>query len=202
MKSKLKWIKKLPWILLLPSLSAWADSSSFDVNSWVTLFEQNIGYATQIVGGFSVVAGTVFLISGVDGFHKFGKQRTMMSTNMSLISPLVRFICGAILLTCTTWINTSLFTIFGNASPEANIFSGSDDPLSVLYEPALMIVRLIGVGVFIKSIHGFYTCGSTSPRPGTVGKSLIYFFGSILCIHIQTTTQLVISFFGFSANPF
>lgn len=195
-------IRFLPFILLLPACSIFADSyDSIDVSSWIALLEQNITYVTDIVGGFTTIAGMVFVISGIESFHRFGKQRTMMSSNLSIINPLVKFSCGVILLTSSTWIDTSLFSIFGNASPEANIFANTDDPLSQFYEPAMMLVRLIGCGVFIKMIFSFAKAGSHNPPPGSVSKGLVYFLGSMLCIHIQTTMQLALSFLGFN-SPF
>jgi hypothetical protein len=59
-----------------------------------------------------------------------------------------------------------------------------------------MVVRLAGVGGFMRAFVMAAKTGSGHAQPGTTGKVMIQLFASILCVHIMGTIQLIESILG------
>lgn len=202
MKHKLLRINKgLLFILLsLPWACGFANT---DVSNVANILTQNLDYSANIMETVSVLGGVVLLFVAIYDFRKYGLHGGAAgSGNVTLLSPIVKIVCASALLAMSSVVNSALFAFWGNASPETNPFMNSSDPWTQFYEPVMMGVRLIGLGVFFRMIVTFAQGAGSNPKPGSIGKALVYLPTSVCLIHIQTFLAFVLYFFGFNPPSF
>lgn len=160
-----------------------------------TALTQNILDLAVIFQTVSIGMGLGLFLMGLFRLKRYGEQRTFMSYQMTIARPLFMLLGGALLVYLPVTLSSALYNFWSTSSPLAyqpSSYSG----YQMLIPPVIMFVRLIGVGAFIKGILLLSRCGGEQTQPGTMGKSLLYIFGGILCVNIMATINLMKTFFG------
>ncbi|WP_423063615.1 type IV secretion protein IcmC [Candidiatus Paracoxiella cheracis] len=161
-----------------------------------TTLMNSLGTIAGIVQTVSILMGLSLFMSGLFRLKRYGEMRTFMSHQMTLAGPLLTLIGGICLLSLPLVVRTGLLSFWGTSNPLR--YSGPQEGFEQLIPPIIMLVRLLGVGSFIRGIILFSRGGREGSPPGTVGKAMIHIFGGLLCIHILGTVDLVKEILGWS----
>lgn len=164
--------------------------------SEAAILTQNFTTLAEIVHSVAVLLGVCMTFSGFFQLKKYGEQRTMMSSQMSMAGPLMMITAGAMLLILPDFIGAMVLSLFGTTTPGA--YSGGVFYYSTLIPPILIFVRVVGVGAFVRGIVLLSRVGGQQTQPGQLGKAMIHIFGGVLCIHIMGTVTLLESLMGLS----
>ncbi|MCX7125752.1 MAG: type IV secretion protein IcmC [Gammaproteobacteria bacterium] len=159
-----------------------------------SILTSNFSVMAEIMETISIIIGVFMTFGAIIQFKKYGESRTQMSTQHSAAGPLVMLICGAMLMIIPTVVGTALLAFWGTNSPLA--YDGGPAGYNSLIPPILMLVRLVGVGSFIRGIVILSKTGAGQQQPGTIGKGLMHIFAGILCVHIMGTVDLLDSILG------
>ena len=142
-----------------------------------------IGSILQTV---AVLIGVVLVAGAIFQFKKYGESRTMMSGQHSLAGPLMMMVAGSALLSLPLVIKMTLLAFMGSASPLSyETYAGYS------IEPAIVFIRVVGIGSFIRGIVLLSRTGHQQGQPGNVTKALIHILAGALCIHVIGTYDLV-----------
>jgi intracellular multiplication protein IcmC len=160
------------------------------------LLTQNFQIIADILETISVLMGVAFTLGGLFQLKKYGESRTMMSTQHSVVGPLLMLIAGAMLMILPTFIGAALLAFWGDSSPLSP--AGGSSAMSTLMPPILMFVRIVGVGSFIRGIVLLSRSGGQQAQQGTLGKALIHIFAGVLCVHVVGTMDLLSQIMGMS----
>lgn len=182
---------------LLVSAPAWADGS--DIGNLPDILMQNLGIVADIMQTLAILIGLALFIGGVFQLKRYGETRSMMSSQASMMGPLMAMLSGVAMLCSPLFMGTVLVSFWGTGGISDLPYDGSGDAgWSQYIEPVLMMVRLVGVYAFMRSFVMCSKTGSGHAPPGTTGKVFAYLLGGILCIHIMGTMQLIESILGFN----
>lgn len=166
--------------------------------SEASILTQNFGIIGTILQDMAIFLGVGMTLAALFQFKKYGEQRTMMSSQHSIAGPLAMLIAGASLLVLPTFIDTALYAFWKNSNPLT--YSGDTSGWGSLVPPILMLVRLVGVGSFIRGIVMISRCGAQQSQPGQLGKAMMHIFAGILCVHILGTLHLLKNILGFTTG--
>lgn len=166
--------------------------------SFASNISNNLGTAVVILNSISVLLGVGMLFSAFFQFKRYGEQRTMMSMQHTIAGPVMMMFAGAILLILPKFIGTMLIAFWGTDTPIA--YQTNANPWSDIVAAVLMLVRVVGVGSFIRGIVMISRAGSSQSQPGTTGKALIHIFAGILCVHIMGTIELIENILGLTGS--
>lgn len=151
----------------------------------------------RLVTGLSYLLGVGFLMRAVYALKIYGDQRTQMSQNPSIKTPLIFFVVGAALIFLPSTKSVVLTTIFAYSTPMPLSYDSavplvSDQVVAIL----LRIVQLVGMMSFIR---GFLILAQATTHSGgqhTFGKAATHIIGGILAINIEGTKEVFQATFG------
>lgn len=150
---------------------------------------QNFTIIGEILGVISIIMGLGLLFAGIFQFKKYGEMRTMMSAQMSMSGPLMLLLSAGILLALPFFLNTFLIALTGYDTPMP--YGGDNTSYGALIPPILMLVRIVGIGSFIRGVVLLSRSGDHHrAQPGMVSKAMIHMLAGVMCIHIQGTLDL------------
>jgi len=151
----------------------------------------------SLVTGGSVLLGAVFMVRGIYKLKHFAEMRTMMSSQNSLMEPVVLLMVGAILLYWPSMLSASLETIFSTTSPLAYQASGYGENYDVVIQTCGNMIKLIG---FIAFIRGWLLIAKYNHQGAQGGSNLTkgiwHVVGGTCAINIYETWQIVKSTLG------
>lgn len=155
---------------------------------------KNIGFMGNIFQDFAILMGLGLILSAIFTLKKFGENRMMMGS-FPMGKPLMMLLGGILLLLLPTSISTSLLAIWSSSNPlQYKIDSSSS--WDVLIPPIVMLVRLMGVGSFMRGCILLSRTGGEHTQHGTMGKAILHLLGGILCINIVATCNLLRQILG------
>ncbi len=182
---------------LLISAPALADGS--DIGNLPDILMQNLGIVADIMQTLAILIGLALFIGGVFQLKRYGETRSMMSSQASMMGPLMAMLSGVAMLCSPLFMGTVLVSFWGTGGiSDLPYDTSAETGWSQYIEPVLMMVRLVGVYAFMRGFVMSSKTGSGHAPPGTTGKIFAYLFGGILCIHIMGTMQLFGSILGFN----
>lgn len=158
----------------------------------------NFATIAEILQSVAVLLGVIMTLSALFQLKKYGEQRTMMSSQHSIAGPLMMLVCGAMLLILPNFIGAILLSMFGSDTPGS--YTGDTSGVGALINPILVLIRVVGIGAFIRGIVLLSRVGSQQTQQGTAGKALIHIVAGALCIHIMGTISLLENMLGLSNN--
>lgn len=161
-----------------------------------TTLMNNLGVIADIVQAVSIAMGLGLFMSGLFRLKRYGEMRTFMSYQMTLAWPLLMLIGGIMLLCLPLMIRTALVNIWSTSNPLH--YTGPKGGFEQLIPPIIVLVRLVGVGAFIRGIVLFSRMGREGVPPGTMGKAMLHVLGGLLCVHILGTLDLLKEILGWS----
>lgn len=157
---------------------------------------QNISWAGVIAQDVSIGIGIGLFLVGLFQLKRYGEARTFMSQQLTIAKPLMTMLGGMLLLILPTAIRTGLLALWGSGSVMA--YHGPTNDFEALIPPIIMIVRLIGVGAFIRGCTLIARAGSEHAQQGTLSKGVLHIIGGLLCVNIMGTVALLETFFDFT----
>lgn len=155
---------------------------------YATTLTQNFEIIADIMLSIAVLMGVTLTLGGLFQLKKHGETRAM-GAQSSGSGPVVMIVCGAIMLTLPSFLGTGLSAIFGQTSPLA--YEGDTTGVNALIEPILILVRLVGVGAFMKGIMMASHIGGQHAQPGMLGKAVVHIISGILCVNVVQTLDLL-----------
>ena len=186
---KLHIIKSLRWlsVVLLAMVSTPA-LASVSFNSQTML--ENMSFVLQILQDFSILAGLWLIMTSFFRFKKYSEGRSMMM-QQSIATPLMMLLGGTFLLYLPTMLGTALLNFWGYVQPLQPNLPSFLDGFGPSMRAILMMLRVVGVYIFIKGIMKLSKSGKENGQPGMVGKGLMSIFIGILLVHIMGTVHIV-----------
>src|SRR3989338_3112253 len=109
----------------------------------------NFTIVAYMMQSISVLMGVTFTLGGIFKLKKLGESRGAMSQEHSMAGPLLMIVAGAMLLILPAFISAMGLAVFGYRNPMAYNPGVDDDSL---VGAIMMLVRLVGVGSFIRGI--------------------------------------------------
>src|SRR3990167_5651441 len=149
---------------------------------------QNFQIIADIMQSVAVLLGVTLTLGGLFELKKHGESRAMMSQS-GAGGGIAMIVCGAILLTLPAFISVGLSAIFSQTSPLA--YEGDTTGVNGLIEPIIILVRIVGVGAFMRGIVMASKMGGQHAQPGTLGKASVHIVAGILCVNVVQTIELL-----------
>jgi intracellular multiplication protein IcmC len=118
----------------------------------------------------------------------------MMGGQASMAGPAILLVAGAMLLALPDFIGAWTLAFWGS-STDLSYDSGSS-VWSQMVPAVMMLVRVVGVGSFIRGVVLLARSGAQQSQPGTLGKAIIHMVAGVLCVHILGTVSLIGSILG------
>ncbi|OGT67828.1 MAG: hypothetical protein A3J38_02160 [Gammaproteobacteria bacterium RIFCSPHIGHO2_12_FULL_45_9] len=159
-----------------------------------SLLTNNFIIMSYILQKVAVILGLALILSGFFQLKKYGEQRSMMSTQMSAFGPTLMIICGSVLLILPEAIGAAVLAFWGTNNPLS--YDGGPSGYSALIPPLLIMVRVVGVGSFIRGVILLAKSGGQHGQPGQTGKAFTYIIAGVFCIHILGTIDLLENIMG------
>lgn len=159
-----------------------------------SILTSNFIVMSYILQKVAVVIGIMLTIAGIFQFKKYGEQRSMMSTHMSAAGPALMVICGAALMVLPSVLGAALIAVWGNDNPLS--YAGGPTGYSSLVPAIVILVRVVGIGSFIRGIVMLSKTGGQQSQPGTVGKAFMHILAGVMCIHILGTIGVIENILG------
>ena len=159
-----------------------------------SILSNNFIIMSYILQKVAVFIGIALTFSGIMQFKKYGEQRSMMSSQMSAAGPALLVICGAALMILPSVIGAALISVWGSNSPLS--YEGGPTGYSSLVPAIVILVRVVGVGSFIRGIVMLSKTGGQQSQPGTTGKAFMHILAGVMCIHILGTVGVVENMLG------
>lgn len=144
----------------------------------------------EILQVVAILSGVFVFVTGLFKLKHYGEMRTMMSAQLTLMTPLSYLLGGTALLLFPILMKTALLSFWASSTPIAyNPVNPSG--LEGYINAVIVGVRLFGLFYFFKSITTLYKAFGQQSQPGMVGKALMHMVGAILTVHIMGTIQLL-----------
>lgn len=154
---------------------------------------QQVPMVMKMVTAIAYVMGFYFIFYGIMKLKQYGESRTMMSSDHSLMSPIIFLSVGTLLLYLPTSVETGLSTFWTNPSPYSYVSQG--DEWGQFFNTVFLIIQLLGTIAFIRGLVILSGLGGHAQQ-GTLGRGLTHLIGGIFCINIYQFVQLVLSTLG------
>ena len=142
----------------------------------------------------AVFIGVFLTFAGIMQFKKYGEQRSMMSSQMSAAGPALLVICGAALMILPSVLGAALIAVWGTNSPLQ--YQGGPTGYRAIVPAIIILVRVVGVGSFIRGVVMLSKTGGQQSQPGTVGKAFMHILAGVMCIHILGTVGVLENILG------
>jgi len=142
------------------------------------------------------VMGVFFVLMGIFKLKRYGEMRTQMSTQMTILSPLMPIFVGTLMLIYPKFFNDTIQLFFNTNATKSLNYQGADAGLEQYIKPILMLVRLIGLGAMVRGLVLLSRVGGQQSQPGSTGKALIHLIGGILAARIGLTIDFIMNLFG------
>ena len=185
-----------------------ADStcSAGDVACWLanqvnvlSNIADSMGEVEYLLIGLAYVMGVTFAFKGIYSLKVYGEARTMMASNASIKEPLLNLVVAAVFIFFPSAYEIFMNSSFGYASPLA--YSAVDSPnesINTLFgsesavgRPLTIIIKVIGLGAFIRGWVMIARSGAQGQQPGATSKGIMHVFGGILAINFVGTLQII-----------
>lgn len=155
-----------------------------------SVLTQNFLIISDVLESVSVLLGVGLTFGGLMQLKKHGEQRSMMSSQHGLAGPLMMLVCGAMLLILPKFLGAVLIGFWGSQN-DMCYDCGGGGTYEGMIQAIIILVRVIGVGSFIRGVFLLSRMGGQHSQPGHTGKALMHILAGVLCIHIVNTIQLL-----------
>ncbi len=135
----------------------------------------------RLTTAFAYVAGMFFIYKGIIELKQFGESRTMMSTQHSMIKPLLFLFSGTCLLYLPTTVLVGTSTFWTDA-PYAYLTDDSN-PFSSLVQDVYLIIGLAGTISFVRGVM-MLTQLAGQAQQGIFARSMTHMIAGIFCINL------------------
>lgn len=147
----------------------------------------------KLVTALAYVMGFYFIFYGLMKLKQYGEQRTQMSSDHSMMGPLILLTVGALLIYLPTTVQVGLTTFWSNPSPYGYVTQ--TDEWGALYKTVFLIIQLLGTIAFIRGLVILSGLSGQSQQ-GTFGRGMTHIIGGIFCINLYQFVQVVLSTLG------
>lgn len=188
-----KKIALLPLVLLfLNGCSGVTTDANFE--KILTTIGSNIDPIRYLLFGFAFLTGIAFIFSAIVKFKAIGMGHHQQPQS-NITGALVQLLIGVLFLSLPTFINVSLYTIWGGKS----IFTGFGETTQLSWLTYDVVFRVVELFGYFAVIRGLFILNKSSHPGGqheTFGKGMVHLIGGILCINVGNTIQLLRNTFG------
>jgi len=150
----------------------------------------------KLVTALAYVMGFYFIFYGLLKLKQYGESRTMMSSDHSLMGPMVLITIGAMLLYLPTTVQMGLTTFWSDPNPYAYVTQS--DEFGQFYKTVFLIIQLLGTIAFIRGLV-ILSGLQGHAQPGTFGRGMTHIIGGVFCINLYQFVQVVMSTLGIQA---
>lgn len=148
-----------------------------------------------LVTALSYVMGFFFIVEGVMKLKKFAEQRSMMSSEASMRTPLLYLFVGAAMIYLPSTLNSGLTTFWLSPNPY-----GYEEQVSGewadLYNACVIIVQLVGLIAFLRGLVILTHLGGQGGQHGQFGRAMAHIIGGIFLIDLFDILQTIFATFG------
>jgi intracellular multiplication protein IcmC len=168
-----------------------AHAQNYDFLDWLNNIAKELPALRKLVVAVSYLAGIGCFVSAVMKLKSYAQNVSMMSSQKSLLEPMVYLTMSGILIYYAGFIDASSTTIFGAdwADKATGVVLGGGDWDAYL-RPIIEIVRLIGYIAFLKGVFLLKNFGQQSQQGG-IGKAITFMLGGILAINFESTWNML-----------
>jgi len=142
----------------------------------------------SIIIDFSSIAGFVLLGVSIFRLKKHGEMRSGGGQSRVSGAFILMFV-GMILIGMPSVVKLAMFSVWGSTSPMA--YDGAGNVGTMLLSRVIVLVRIFGVGIFVKACLHLTKAGAEQSQPGVVGKSILYFVVAIICMNVVAAATLL-----------
>ena len=150
-----------------------------------------ITLASNILVIISYVMGVGFVVLGIFKLKRYGEMRTQMSSQMSILSPLMPIIVGVLLVRFPHFFGETMQMFFGKTGTADLAYPSTGGGFEQYIKPIMMLVRLIGVIAIIRGLVLLSRVGNPQSQPGSTGKALIHIIGGIMAARIGEVISFI-----------
>lgn len=143
----------------------------------------------DVVIFISRLVGILMVVMGIFKLKRYGEMRTHMSTQITILSPLLPILVGLGLFSFPSLLAGSLETLWGYSNPLA--YPGGSGGYQAYMRPIILFIRIIGMAAIIRGLILLTRAGGSQSQPGMMGKALVHFIGGILAFNIVGTVNLI-----------
>lgn len=177
------------------TIGCWVVSQS-DI---ITNLAKSLAPVETFLVGLAYLIGLAFAFKAIYSLKVYGEARTMMSNNASLKEPVTLLIVSAILLYFPTSLGVILQSSFGESSilqyapvnsknETLNVLFGNG---SVIGQPLTLLIKILGLGAFIRGWVLIARSASQGQPAGGTGKGFIHVFGGVMAMNVVATLQII-----------
>jgi len=149
-----------------------------------------------LFSGMAYLLGVGFLVAGVYQLRIYGEVRMMMPSHTNLYKPVATLFSGAMLLYLPTAYKIFLISIFGSANISPIDYQSGEQQWVLLVDVVVNIVKLVGIGAFIKGWVLLARGAQTGGAQSTLGKAFTHIVGGVLAMNIVAVQEILFSSIG------
>lgn len=152
--------------------------------------DKNFQPLMQTIAATGWLMGLWLIVVGFFKLKVYGQMKTMMSSQSSIVPPLMFLLIGTILLYLPFMTETSLATVWG--SNDVLSYAGQGDSAWTTYfKPIVHIMTIIGYVSFIKGWMILSKLGKESGGQGMASKGFMHILGGLLAINFLGTIDII-----------
>ena len=162
-----------------------------DLQTMLSSLMNNLPPLWALVEAVSYIAGMMFGLKAVYMLKEYGELRTMMSSQTSLMKPMIMFVVSIALCYLPGMYHIALETFY--SSQYASPLGYSDSSLGSwqgVITVATNIIQLVGLIAFVRGWVMISHLAQHSGQP-VFGKAMTHIIGGILAINIVGTAHVL-----------
>lgn len=148
---------------------------------------------TDLTMALCYLFGTGFVIKSIFSFKQYGEQRTMMSSQTTIRTPVTYLSVGLAFLYLPALVSIFSNSAFGQ--PVVNLigFQNDIDTSENIKNAVYALVQVVG---FISMVRAIFIASNPHPNPGQGGlpKAAIHFLAGLLAVNVSYVMSLVQGF--------
>jgi intracellular multiplication protein IcmC len=148
----------------------------------------------SLVTAIAYVLGMYFIFTAIVKFKHFGESRTMMSSEHSIMTPIIMLAVGTALLYLPSSVQVGMSTFWTNPNPYAYV--EQQDQWSQFINGCFIVIQLIGTIAFIRGLVLLSHVGGHQSSQGNFGKGLTQVIAGVFCINIYQFVQVILATIG------
>lgn len=149
-------------------------------------------HVVDLVMSIAYLSGAMFVVKGIFAFKIYGEQRTMMSSQVSVRTPVAYFAVGICLLFLPHVISIMSNSVFMQPDIVLKYGGGEDMATDVEYS-IFNLVKIMGLIAVVRALFM-----ASVPQPpgggggqGGLGKAAMHFFGGLAALNIEYMVDMI-----------
>jgi hypothetical protein len=149
-------------------------------------------HIVDLIMSIAYFSGAMFVVKGIFAFKIYGEQRTMMSAQVSVRTPVAYFTVGICLLFLPHVISIMSNSIF--MQPDIVLkYGGGEDMASEVQSSVFNLIKIMGLIAVVRALFI-----ASVPQPpgggggqGGLGKAAMHFFGGLAALNVEYMVEMI-----------